>query len=139
MRRVTNVPMPSPGVSDPSKFFRTPLSRRAALAGSAATLAGARTINRIVPSSSATFNDAHVHLFNMADLPAGNFLKYVAIPQKFPNAPGWAAAIVDLVAEVLRFLAPTAEQELRSIDAGTNFFEVTPEKFGEAVAAHIRS
>jgi hypothetical protein len=56
--------------------------------------------------------DAHVHLFNMADLPAAGFFRYVVLPNQFSEYQFAWPALIDL-AEFLKSLTITAAQEGR--------------------------
>ncbi len=83
--------------------------------------------------------DAHTHLFNAADLPAGGFAARVVIPDLWPDMPPFVGAIADFFISVVKQLArPAADEPVR--DAGAAFAdEVTPELFGWAVGARIET
>lgn len=115
------------------------LNRREALVSVAAvglTQIGCTTIPKGL-SQEQSFGDAHVHLFNMADLPAGNFLRYVFFPEKFSSAPGWAAAVADLVGTALRSMTVTASAEAAQLRSGLAVETISPGTFGKLVANHI--
>lgn len=128
-------------LSGPAESQRTWLSRRDLVA------AGTLIPIQLLSSSCAPIaakppaigiGDAHVHLFNAADLAVTHFVQYVAIPARFPNAPNWGKAIIDLFATLLKELAPTAEREARSLRIGARLTGISPARFGFLVAQHIR-
>lgn len=58
------------------------------------------------------FADAHLHLFNAADLPVEGFLRYVSIPNLVgAPVPGWGAALLHLFATLYKPSALTAREE----------------------------
>jgi hypothetical protein len=83
--------------------------------------------------------DAHVHLFNAADLPAGKFVQYVVIPDRWPGHPPFVAAIADIVVNVLkRFVVPVRNERIRAVRADSLEPDVSPERFDQAVRDRIR-
>jgi hypothetical protein len=80
--------------------------------------------------------DAHSHLFNAADLPVKNFLKYVELPSRYSSPPRWAKALVDLFGTVFKSLASTANDELGHLGRDAAVSDVSPERFGELVSKH---
>lgn len=118
-----------------------PLSRRRVLA------AGALLPAQLLASSCRSVagspepegvGDAHAHLFNAADLPVAGFVRYVAIPSKFPQMPGWGKAMIDLFATLFKGAAVTADQESDRLRIGKGLAEISPARFGLLVANHIR-
>lgn len=58
------------------------------------------------------FADAHLHLFNAADLPVEGFLRFVSIPDLVGGpVPGWGAALLHLFATLYKPSALTAREE----------------------------
>lgn len=55
--------------------------------------------------------DAHVHLFNAADLPVQGFVRFVIVPHYIPHIPQVALAIIDAAVTVLKAMAPSARTE----------------------------
>lgn len=87
------------------------LSRRQLVGSSAACLLiGSGPAWARQRSEPAPLADAHVHLFNMADLPAAGFFRYVVLPKILPKAEFAWPAIIDL-AEFLKRRTITAAQE----------------------------
>lgn len=68
------------------------------------------------PRGPARLSDAHVHLFNLADLPVSGFLEDVLIPNRFSKAKAYWWALKDLV-EWVRTWAPTARGEMDGLYA----------------------
>ena len=107
----------------------------------AGSLAGCvtRSDDGPVESDLAPMADAHVHLFNAADLPAGKFVQYVVIPDRWPSHPPFVAAIADIVVNVLkRFVVPARNERIRAIRADNLEPDVSPERFDQAVRDRIR-
>jgi predicted TIM-barrel fold metal-dependent hydrolase len=114
------------------------LDRRSFVAGAAA-LAGCRG-GRFGGGGGAPmpFADAHVHLFNASDLPAGKFVKYVLIPHFAPGAPEWAAALADWF---VNFVKPTAvsveAEEAGAAEALAVAHAQPPADFGRDAARYV--
>lgn len=97
-------------------------ARRDFLGGGAATLvAGCAPCAKLEPLSTAdrrlAIGDAHVHLFNAADLPVSGFFKNVVIPNDLGQVPQIATAMLDIATRVLKFFSQTAQSELRTMRA----------------------
>ena len=84
----------------------------------------------------ATVSDSHAHLFNAADLPAVNFIRYVLIPQYAASLGPVGRALVDLVAKRLKALSRTAEWELAHLDTREDG-AVSPSEFAAVVAGRV--
>lgn len=111
------------------------MSRRATIAG-AGLLAGCEHTWPDLPLPAdgvlrRRISDAHVHLFNVADLPARGFIRHVFVRKEFPDMPEAGAALVDFIARVLKHYAMTASDELDALDKKQRTREHTPERFGE--------
>lgn len=97
-----------------------PLDRRQfVLAAGASLLAGCGScperLTLAIDPRPAPLGDAHVHFFNLADLPARGFVRHVLLPERKPGLPPIAAAIVDFFVMVLKPLAPTIRAERRGL------------------------
>lgn len=110
--------------------------RREFIGGSAAALAaGCTPCAKLEPLSAAdtrlAIGDAHVHLFNAADLPVSGFFKNVIIPDQLAGAPEIANAFLDIATRVLKFFSQTAESELRTMRSpwGREVEDVSAEAF----------
>jgi predicted TIM-barrel fold metal-dependent hydrolase len=80
--------------------------------------------------------DAHVHLFNAADLPIGGFAKYVL----FGGAAGNSRvgrAIVDILTTIAQPLAVGAIKELRSLGTADGDAGISAQEFGSRTAALV--
>ena len=79
--------------------------------------------------------DAHVHLFNGADLPVSGFFREVLIPAHIPNWPEVVLALLDMAVSVLKAWSRTASDELRQISAAlTQPPDLNSTQFADAVA-----
>lgn len=111
------------------------LDRRSFVLASSLAMAGCATCR--IPGAGAaahTIGDAHAHFFNLADLPVGNFVKYVFIPANVPGVPDVALALIDIATWVTKRLAKTAQQEIGDLDrAFGNGGEVSAERFGQEI------
>lgn len=112
------------------------VGRRAVLAGGAAALtAGCVPCARLSPlpagDTRLAIGDAHVHLFNAADLPVTGFFKNVVIPGDLGQVPEIGAAILDIATRVLKFFSVTAADELHAMRAPLDspIEDVTAEAF----------
>jgi hypothetical protein len=118
------------------------LSRRSVLAAAALTATGCARKPAPGPSPAAgsALADAHVHLFNGADLPAGRFAQYVALPEMFPDLPPYVDALADVALNVLQKLAiPAVRETIRTGGVGSAAPDISPEAFGQAIEARIRA
>ena len=81
--------------------------------------------------------DAHVHLFNGADLPVVGFAKYV-LAARFPNLSPAILAIANVLLTALKFssLSANAERRLRVPPWGRGD-RVSPAEFADALADRI--
>lgn len=111
------------------------LDRRTFVLASSLALAGCATCR--IPGAGAgahTIGDAHAHFFNLADLPVGNFVKYVFIPANIPGVPDFALALIDIATWVTKRLAKTAQQEIGDLDRTFgNGGEISADRFGEEI------
>jgi hypothetical protein len=120
------------------------LNRRAFL-GSASTMAlagcaGCPDFPALAPlPAPRPLADAHVHLFNAADLPVARFLKYV-IGMKLKKVPAVLISLVSFLGSVVKLSAMTASAEMKlrvppwqQGSAGL----VTASEFAAAAADHI--
>lgn len=116
---------------------RVALNRRGLLAGAGASLAtacaGCPPLAPLAPAA-AKLGDAHVHLFNAADLPVAGFVRYVVIPEHLPHLPEVALALVDAAVSVLKATAPSARAE-----RGPGIEDTTPQQFANRFADRIES
>lgn len=115
------------------------LSRRRVIAAAAVLPAVASVsggLSLAAPQPAMPVGDAHTHLFNAADLPVRNFLKYVELPSRYPSSPGWAKALIDLFGTVFKRLAGTASDELNRMASRQSAPIVSPEAFARAVTRH---
>ncbi len=113
------------------------VSRRTLLGAGMASLAsacasGAAPPLPFPPTGNATLGDAHVHLFNAADLPVAGFVRFVILPEYLPHVPGIALALIDAALTVLKATAPSANAE-----RGGQTAETTPGQFAARFAARI--
>lgn len=122
------------------------LGRRTVLAGAMAAgggLAGGCQIPPKVPPenpSAAPMADAHVHLFNAADLPAGKFVQYVVVPEKWESTPAFVGAILDILTNVAKTLVPLADYErIRVVRPTRDEPDVSPERLARAVQRRINT
>lgn len=103
------------------------------LGGCAGGASAART-----PTAGTPVADAHVHLFNAADLPISGFVRHVYLPGRFPDGslPDWARALAGFFLEVVH---PLAEISIRAEYVRSLFppKKVTPESFGQRAAEHV--
>lgn len=112
------------------------VGRRTVLAGGAVALtAGCAPCARLAPLGAGdtrlAIGDAHVHLFNAADLPVTGFFKNVVIPGELGQVPEIGAAFLDIATRVLKFFSRTASDELHAMRAplGPPIEDVTAEAF----------
>lgn len=112
------------------------VGRRAVIAGGAVALtAGCVPCARLSPlpagDARLAIGDAHVHLFNAADLPVTGFFKNVVIPGDLGQVPEIGAAFLDIATRVLKFFSVTASDELHAMRAplGSPIEDVTAEAF----------
>jgi hypothetical protein len=88
-----------------------------------------------------SFGDAHVHLFNAADLPIGGFLRFVVLPAFLPDLGSVWEALIDLVVEVIKPFAISAEAEQARLfppwQNGASEGDVPPSVFADRVADRI--
>lgn len=56
--------------------------------------------------------DAHVHLFNAADLPVASFFRFVLAPDHLKDWPDLVLAMIDMALNVVRNRALTASEEM---------------------------
>ena len=69
-------------------------------------------------TNQATFGDAHVHLFNAADLPVRGFFENVIAHYKMlENFQFLVPALVDIAQYVMKPLAKTATEEWEGLDS----------------------
>lgn len=95
------------------------IERRTMLASGGALAAASGAACVPTPDPDTTVNtalwlaDAHTHLFNVADLPAGRFVQYVVVPAYWPGGhpPPFIGAILDLVTNVAKRLVILARYE----------------------------
>ena len=93
-----------------------------------------------IPTPSSAVGDAHVHLFNGADLPVGGFFKNVLIPNRLAGWPEIALALIDIAVHVLQASSRTASDELDDLAAGLAVpTELSPAEFARRVAARGNS
>ena len=92
----------------------TKLSRRLLVGAAGAALTGCASAWPPIPrkptqAPPTLVTDIHTHMFNAADLPAAGFIKYTVLR---PYADrGAARALVDLIVQVVKPLAPTVLEE----------------------------
>ncbi len=96
---------------------RSAMGRRAFLAGGSTLAVAACTpcpdFDALpLPPEKHGIADAHVHLFNAADLPIVGFVKYVLGPGQFPGVPGILLAVANIFLVVLKHSAISARREL---------------------------
>ena len=93
------------------------LGRRAVIGTSLASLTAACVrcppLAPLSAPAAPKMSDAHVHLFNAADLPIAGFLNFVVIPEYLPHVPEVALAMIDAAVTVLKKIACTARDESR--------------------------
>ena len=77
--------------------------------------------------------DAHVHLFNGADLPVEGFFKYVLIPAYLSDWPNVGLALVDITRLMKKFCKTAAEEYEYLKAARSPGDEMSPEDFAEEV------
>ena len=112
------------------------VDRRALMMMALATLtAGCVRCPRLAVPAAATLNrlgDAHVHLFNAADLPVTGFMRFVVIPEFIPHLPEIVLALVDSTVDTMKALAPSARAEQRSAP-----WAATAGEFADRLAGRI--
>jgi hypothetical protein len=103
-----------------------------ALAALTSACAGGPSLPALTSPATKRLGDAHVHLFNAADLPVRGFLDFVVIPQYLAHIPEVALALVDAAGTVLKAMSPTASAEFsrRPRDA-------SPRDFADRLAGRI--
>lgn len=122
------------------------LDRRTLIAALASLVAGCTECCRIsrlgpVIPDKPPVSDAHVHLFNAADLPVEGFLRYVVLPDHLKGFEILWPAIIHL-AGLLKTNAITAEEEIRhlplpwGIGSGKNG-SISAEQFADIAADEI--
>ncbi|MFL6725724.1 MAG: hypothetical protein ACJ8FS_04305 [Sphingomicrobium sp.] len=88
----------------------------------------------------AAIGDAHVHLFNGADLPVSGFFKNVLIPNRLADWPNIALSLIDMALNVLQASSKTAIDELRELSVGLVASpELSAAEFARRVAARADS
>lgn len=105
-----------------------------ALVALTSACAGCPPLPALAAPTTKRLGDAHVHLFNAADLPVKGFVDFVIIPQYLPHIPEVALALVDAAVTVLKAMSPSARSELarRPRDA-------TPRDFADRLATRIEA
>lgn len=90
------------------------------------------------------FGDAHVHLFNAADLPIAGFLRFVALPELAPNMGSVWKALIDLAVTVIKPFAISAEAEQSRLfppwrEAAADDGDISPRAFADRIAARVET
>jgi hypothetical protein len=106
-----------------------------ALIGLAASAAPRRALGQ-APGGEARLGDAHVHLFNLADLPARGFFRHVVIGAERART-GVLPALLDII-EKLRPMVVTASAELDALIQGRDPEPVTSLQIYTRVEALVR-
>src|SRR4029079_10489328 len=134
--------MPSRGTSMPvgqlpnQTTQPTLVSRRHVLAGgSVIPFLGLVSTRSSAQLPAAVATDAHVHLFNAADLPVRGFAQYVFAPESLGSNP-LAEAVIDLLGTFSQGNAPSVAEESAAL--GTAAADgIDAVSFGRMAAAYI--
>lgn len=117
-----------------------PVDRRLFLAGALGATASACAsrqplVSPVVSAPGALIGDAHVHLFNGADLPVGGFFRDVLVPAQLADWPELALAFFDIALADLKVIAWSATDELAHMSAAlAGSGDVTATEFANKVA-----